>query len=66
MREFLKEFLSENNEKVYTLMFLAIITVVSSLVFYKIDGDISNNLLNLNMIIIGGLIGDKVVNSFKG
>jgi len=66
MKDFLKELLSGDNEKVYTLMFLAIITVISSLIFYKLDGDISNNLLSLNMIIIGGLIGDKVADRFKG
>lgn len=60
--DLIKEFFSKNDEQVYTLMFLTVITVVMTLIYYQINGDITGNLLTLNLALIGGLIGKDLAN----
>lgn len=66
MKDFIKELLSSVEVNISTLMFGFVICLIFSLVMYVINGDISSNLLTLNLTLIGAIAGREIFGGRMG
>lgn len=65
MINFIKELLSEVEVNVSALILGFIICLIFSLVVYLLDGDLSSNLLTLNITLIGAITGREIFSNRK-